>query len=75
MDNLINVINKITGYVQLVAIPLAILALSFQGLKFFRGDGQTKAEAKDAMFWIVIALVIIFSAKAIISTLRVDMGW
>lgn len=75
MDKLVNLINKGVSYVQRIAPALAILALTFQGLKFFKGSGQDKAEAKDAIFWILVGLAIVFLASSIITTLQSDMGW
>ena len=75
MDKLVNVINKGTSYVQLIAPALAIFALSIQGLKFFKGSGQDKAEAKDAIFWIIVGLALVFLATTLIKTLQTDMGW
>ncbi|NLY36366.1 MAG: hypothetical protein GX046_03930 [Tissierellia bacterium] len=74
MDLTTTIVN-LTEYVKTLGIPVAVLAIVIQGFKFFRGDGQGKAEAKDALFWIIVGLILIYSAAHIVGRLQMDMGW
>ncbi|NLY36742.1 MAG: hypothetical protein GX046_05850 [Tissierellia bacterium] len=73
--SIIEVVNKLITTIKPVSISVAILAIILHAFKFFKGDGHGKAEAKEAIFWAIVALIIIFSAEHLIEVLRTDMGW
>lgn len=68
--------NKLTGIIQelyqllmKIAIPAAVLALSWAAIKMFLGGQRNMEEAKKSVFVVVIVVLIVLMAPVLIKEL------
>lgn len=69
MQTILQALQNVTNAMVLLASPILVIALIIAGLNMASADGGRHEKAKKQIIGIVLAAVIIFGAKFIVSTL------
>ena len=69
MQTVLQALENITNALVLLAAPILVIALIIAGFNMASGDGGRQDKAKKQLIGIIIAAVIIFGARIIVSTL------
>jgi type IV secretory pathway VirB2 component (pilin) len=69
MQTILQALQNVTNALVLLASPVLVIALIIAGLNMASADGGRHEKAKKQIIGIVLAAIIIFGAKLIVSTL------
>ena len=69
MQTILQALQNVTNALVLLASPVLVIALIIAGLNMASADGGRHEKAKKQIIGIVLAAIVIFGAKFIVSTL------
>jgi type IV secretory pathway VirB2 component (pilin) len=69
MQTILQALQNVTNALVLLASPVLVIALIIAGLNMASSDGGRHEKAKRQIIGIIIAAIVIFGAKFIVSTL------
>jgi hypothetical protein len=71
-DDLMGLINSIATWIFNLSIPVAVIIITWAGLRFLfaRGDAGEVSKAKEMLWYAVVGLTIIFVGKGFISLIQ-----
>lgn len=69
MQAVLQALENLTNALILLASPILVIALIIAGLNMASADGGRQEKAKRQLIGIVIAAIIIFGARLIVSTI------
>ena len=69
MQTILQALQNLTNALVLLASPVLVIALIIAGLNMASADGGRHEKAKKQIIGIVLAAVVIFGAKLIVSAL------
>ena len=74
--NLAQFIDAISGYLLVIAIPLAVILIIYAGIKMLlaRGNPGEVQKAKDILWYVLIGLAIIVIGRGFISLITSIVG-
>jgi uncharacterized membrane protein YoaK (UPF0700 family) len=69
MQTILQALQNVTNALVLLASPILVIALIIAGLNMASADGGRHEKAKKQIIGIILAAIVIFGAKFIVSTL------